>query len=150
MSSDTSNTGKIIAGAVLAVLVIVYGSMALYRGSWDLANANAARSYQLAQKNTNRQAHIDQSNYGAQKGFQAAVEQNISAAVGDVAQIPGAPDGAALKVEAINAGDKACYWANQLVPSALPIPPQMEGWIKANCSFGTLSLHSPIRSGTGA
>ena len=148
--SISSRAGMTIAAGVLVVLAVVYGSVAIYRGSWDLANANAARSYNLQQKNTNRQAHIDHSNYGAQMGFQTAVEQNIAAAVGDVAQIAGAPDGAYLKVEAIDAGDKACYWANQLVPSALPIPAQMNSWIKANCSFGTLSLRSPIRSGQGS
>lgn len=145
-----NNAGRVfgyIAAAVLIVVLVVYGAVAIAKGSWDFANWNAAKSYQLAQKNQVRQNHLIQSNSMVQQGYQQAISQDVEAVVSDIAQMPGAPDGAALKTEAINAGDHACAEALKLDPSAYPVPHDMAAWIKANCSVGNLSPGSPIRSG---
>lgn len=147
--SGSSRLALAVACALVGVLAVVWVVRGVYSGSWWLANDAAKRSYALQTKNNDRQAHMIQHSYQVQSGVQAEITADSAEAVNDIAGMTGAPNAAALHTNAINAGDQACAAALKLIPSALPVPREMQGWINANCSAGTLKLSSPIRTGSG-
>lgn len=136
--SSAGRKVAITAGAVVGVLLLGFVIKGLYTGYWNLQFSNTQHAAQNIQRS-----------YNVQHGYQTAITNYVTAATNDIADMQGAPDAAALKVEAIDAGDQACNTALLLIPSALSVPTEMQSWINGNCSAGTLSLTSPIRTGNG-
>lgn len=142
--------GKVIAfiaGAVVLVGVIVYGSFAIYEGSWSLASHNLSHSLQLQQQNANGQASIVQNGWNYQTTLGQQIVSGITGVYHDttsIDQYKAAGDTTSATNEinqrAYDAG-QVCYLVSQ-VNSALPKENPDTTWADTNCSGGTLKPSS--------
>jgi hypothetical protein len=135
--------------AVAAVLVVVYGSVALYRGSWALTNANAARSYALAQKNANREQHIIQHGVGMQSGLISDYNNQDSAFTGITVQLVqvSAAQRQPLIDQRLAIANKMCADAAGL-DSLGDIGAAGKTWVQKNCTGSVVSVSSSLRKGS--
>ena len=125
-----------VVSTVLGVAVIVYGSFALYEGSWSLAQHNANHRAELV---------INGFNYQSTLGQQ--ITANIQAVAHDTtdignAQSQGLSDTVSnLKDQRQADAETVCQEANQ-INGSLPSGLFQTSWINANCSGGTLKSSS--------
>jgi hypothetical protein len=100
----------------------------------------------FASQNSTRQAHLVQNNYNTQEGYISAISNDVATIDGLIAQEPGAPNAAQIRVQVLGVGNQACLEASYLTGS-VPVPASMKAWIAANCSAGAVSPASPLRTG---
>lgn len=96
----------------------------------------------------NAQASGAQDNFGTQEGYIQQVNRDVSSVVDDIASLQSdvAPGPAFYQDEADAAANDACSTA-VLLTGSVPESPSMKSWIAVNCSAGSMSATSPIRSG---
>jgi hypothetical protein len=144
--------GRIIAGIVgivVFVAVVVYGSFALYEGSWSLASHNLNHSLQLQRQNANGQAQNNQAGWSYQTTLGERIVTDINAVNHDttsIDQYTAAGGATNLQTAAdeknqrqTDAGE-VCALAVQ-VNAALP-PSSNTTWIRTNCDAGNLKPSS--------
>jgi Spy/CpxP family protein refolding chaperone len=132
------------AAALLVVLAVAYGCVAIYRGSWMLANANAKRSFALQQKNTNRQNQIAVQGNANQQGQLAALDNDKQTiTVIEVQQLPGTQGQfrKQLIAQILGTGGDACKAAAQITSMELGSD---RSWVRQNCQGGSLSPTSSL------
>lgn len=136
-----------IAATIVSLGVIVYGSFAIYEGSWNLAKHNLAHSLQLQQQNANGQASIAANGWNYQTMLGQEIVKGIDNVHHDTSSIDQfKQQGNSVEVtdvtgqRAYDAGE-VCYLASQ-VNSALPKEDPNTIWINANCDGGTLKPSS--------
>ncbi len=137
-------TGKQVLGwtvtGIFAVLLVIYGLMAAYRGSWALTNANAARQHQLNMKRQTYNGQEIQQGYANQSAQRAALDNDLATIQNiDVQLAAGAPGHSALVAQRRGVAGDACKAAVQIVQLGTDY-----GWVHRNCSGGALSATSPI------
>src|SRR5258708_32326065 len=76
-----------VGGVVLAVGLLVYGSFALYEGSWSLASHNLSHSLQLQRQNANGQAQNAQAGWNYQTTLGQRIVTDIDAVNHDTTSI---------------------------------------------------------------
>jgi hypothetical protein len=153
MDTETADTARNIVMAIalglLVIVVLVYGSIALYRGSWDLATANVKRAGALARVQASQSNSVIQNQYNVQQGYQQAITNYVSQIDILVTGMAQNPAPGAARAQMIRLGDDACAEAIKLTRS-VPVPPAMQTWIKQNCDgLGNLRPSSPIYTGKG-
>lgn len=135
------------AVAVIALAVIVYGSFALYEGSWSLASHNLNHSLQLQRQNANGQAQNAQAGWNYQTMLGQQIVQGIDDVNHDTTsldQYQAAGNSTMVTDEkgqrAYDAG-QVCYKVSQ-VNGVLPKEDPNTHWVDINCSGGVLSPSS--------
>lgn len=130
--------------AIAAILIVIYGSVALYRGSWELTRANAARSYQLQKLNTDRQTQILHDSYSYQSATASDLTHKISDITDETTQMDGISPSSLqwsdLHAQRLGEAKLACADAVQLTR----VPSAQAGWVRQNCLAGTVSPASPL------
>jgi hypothetical protein len=136
-----------IIGVTLLLFVIVYGSFALYEGSWSLQKHNLSHSLQLQQQNANGQASIVANGWNYQTTLGQEIVAGISAVQHDTTSIDAYKQSGNTTEVTDETGQRAydagqvCYYASQ-VNSALPRENPDTTWVNDNCSGGTLKVTS--------
>lgn len=121
-----------VLGAIAAVAIIIYGSFALYTGSWALSESIA-----------NHQAHVIHHGYEYQSTLARQINKDIAGVLTDKTQLDNlaADPGSQVYIDqrarlASDAGD-VCQEADQ-VTSVEEVGPNAFKFIQANCEFGAL------------
>lgn len=134
----------VIAGAILTVGVIVYGSFAIYEGSWSLAKHNLQHSLQLQQQNVNGQASIA----AHSGGYQTALDQRISTGIQSVnddttnisqyERAGDTTDADNMKNQRVSDVNAVCSQATQLT-NVYSVGSFDNAWIGKNCEGTSIS-----------
>lgn len=135
--------------AVAVVLIIVYGSIALYRGSWDLANANAVRSNALAQKNANAQQKIIQHGSAMQAGLKDDFDNQFTAETGLTATIAQTPAAGQQPIidQRLAIANKMCADASQM-DSVRDLGAASVTWVHTHCAGPVVAANDSLRKGS--
>jgi NOL1/NOP2/fmu family ribosome biogenesis protein len=139
----------IVAGVVMLVAVLVYGSFALYEGSWSLAAHNQQHSLELQQKQANGEASIAVSSWNYQTMLGQQITKGIDNVTIDTTQIGTATqqygsnsiEVTDLKSQREADGNTVCTQAEQ-VNGTLPSGMFQTTWIDKNCLDGSISPSS--------
>lgn len=136
-----------IAAAFVALGIIVYGSFAIYEGSWSLASHNLKHSLALQQQNANGQASIAANGWNYQTMLGQQIVNGIDNVYHDTTSIAAylksgdTSDATAVTGQRAYDAGQVCYDASQ-VNSALPLENPNTAWINQNCDGGTLKPSS--------
>lgn len=137
----------IIAAIVFVLAVVVYGSFAIYEGSWSLTAHNVKHGLEIQQQVANGQASIAANGWNYQSMLGQKIVTGIDAVNHDttsIDQFRAAGDTVSVTDEmgqrASDAG-QVCYDASQ-VNGVLPHGDPNTDWINKNCSGGVLSTSS--------
>lgn len=142
MDSEFWTPLKVVVAALLAGLLLYWLGVGIWTGSWDLAIANAKRSYQVQKIQTNNDNRITQQGYANQTASvtrfdndQTTIDQLESQIAG-----PNDPTLAADKVTARQTAQDACAAAQQMTKGTITSLGVFDGkWIDTNCQGGTLN-----------
>jgi hypothetical protein len=128
-----------VVGTILVITVAVWGSFALYEGSWDLTAHNTQHQLEIQQQQVNGQASIAATSWS----YKTMVGQQIISGIDSVNHDTVSIDGyqqAGNSVQATNETNQrsydagqVCYYASE-VPEKLPPSPQTS-WIDKNCTI---------------
>lgn len=141
---------KVIAvtlGAIIAMVLITYGSFALYEGSWSLAAHNQQHQNELNQKQANADASIAISGWSYQSMLGQQITKGIDNVVTDSTEIyqaksQGLNDYAnSLKSQRENDANTVCDEAQQ-INNSLPQGKYQTNWINKNCLGGSVNPSS--------
>jgi len=136
-----------VAGIVAAVALVVYGSFAIYEGSWSLAAHNTQHQLQIQQQQANGQASIAANGWS----FQTMLGQQITTGISNVTTVT--TEIASAQAQGMTAyanqlmaqreadGNDVCQKATE-VNGSLPQGASQTKWIEANCSNGSISPSS--------
>lgn len=126
-----------VLGAVALVAGLIYGSFALYEGSWTLSESVA-----------NHQAHVIHHGYEYQSTLARQINKDIALVLTDkqqldtMAAVPGNQEYTDQRARMQSDGNDVCQEADQ-VTSLEEVGQNAWSFIQANCSFGTLKPTSP-------
>lgn len=136
-----------IAAAVLIVVFTVYGSFALYEGSWSLASHNLNHSLELQKQNANGQAQNAATGWNFQTMLGRQIVAGIDNVQHDTTSIDEFKQAGNTQSATDETGQRAydagnvCDLATQ-VNGSLPQASPNTAWINTNCSGGVLKISS--------
>lgn len=136
----------VIVSAAFIVAVIVWGSFALYEGSWDLAKHNVQHSLQIQQQQANGQASIAANGWNYQTMLGQEITKGIQNVTDDSTSIIQAGNNpnvvSQLKSQREADANTVCDEATQ-INGSLPQGQYQTKWIAANCQDGNVKTTSP-------
>jgi hypothetical protein len=136
-----------ITATVIVVFAVVYGSFALYEGSWSLASHNAQHSLEIQKQITNGQGQIAEGSFSFQSALGERIVTGIQSVNTDSTEIISASQQGdttyanQLKSQREYDAGQVCYLATQ-VNGSLPAANVDTKWINTNCSEGNLNPSS--------
>jgi len=138
-----------VVGVVVVVGLLVYGSFALYEGSWSLASHNLSHSLQLQRQNANGQAQNAQAGWNYQTTLGQRIVTDIDAVNHDTTSIDEytAAGGAANLQTAADEKNQRQTDAGEVCALAIQVnavlpPSSNTTWIHTNCDAGNLKPSS--------
>jgi hypothetical protein len=135
------------AAVIVAIALVVYGSFAIYEGSWSLASHNLNHSLELQRQNANGQAQNAQAGWN----YQTMLGQQIVSGIDNVQHDTTSIDQYKQAGNTVSAADETnqrAYDAGQVcglvtqVNGVLPKESPNTKWVDANCSDGVLKPSS--------
>lgn len=120
MDDDELRGCALVVGAILLAIALAVG---IFWGGRELG-------WWLKADNTNRQAHIDRSNFAFQQTLRDEVTQHIA----DWNSIR-AQSGAAADAQAHAVANTVCQESIQITGDPLPI--EQQAWVAAYCQYGS-------------
>lgn len=145
-----TSPAKVVAfviGCILAIAFVVYGSFALYEGSWSLASHNLTHSLQLQKQRANGEAQNTVSGWNYQTMLGQEITQHIDNVTQDTSNIDNAQlQGLTSYVNDLKSqrqadANEVCQEATQ-VNGSLPVNQPQTQWVDKNCSAGSVSPSS--------
>lgn len=141
------NVAAGITAILVAIGILVYGSFALYEGSWSLAKHNTQHSLEIQQQVANGQASIAANGWNYQSMLGSEITNGIDAVDHDTTDIASAKaQGLTSYADSLIAqrsfdASKVCDQASQINGT---LPPGMfqTTWINTNCDGGNLKPSS--------
>lgn len=126
MDDDELRGCAMVVGAILLALLLAVG---IFFGGRELG-------WWLKADNTNRQAHIDRSNFAFQQTLRDQVTQHISDYQNMRAELsqPGI-DNAGVSAQMHATANVICQEAIQITGD--PLPADQQAWVSANCQYGS-------------